>query len=196
MTDTRQLAHGNWLETAARTKAATATCIEPAKARIYGINRDPQTTPHAPQGHGKEGVDSSSPSEGSVGSPVFRGFWRGNDANPGRLRRRMETIWKPPRKRWRPWNRLRCAGPIGSRDTRFGALSTEIPRASTALGGETEHASVRLLAGPLLTIGRRGTLRRSAVASPQSPLRQPPHLQRGMRAGVVRAAGFAFDFDE
>jgi hypothetical protein len=59
------------------------------EACVYGINRDPQISPHAPQGHGKEGVVGSSPTEGSGGSPWWRDF-RGSggfDGDPwGRAR--------------------------------------------------------------------------------------------------------------
>jgi hypothetical protein len=44
-----------------------------------------------------------------------------------------------------------------------GVMSTAPQRA------ETEHASVRLLAGFLLTMDRSGTLRRSAVTPAESP---------------------------
>ena len=56
---------GNFLETAARTKLVTAAWIQTTTVRVCSINRDPQHARHAPQGHGKEGVDGSSPSEGS-----------------------------------------------------------------------------------------------------------------------------------
>ena len=87
-TTNEAVAHGNFLETAARTKPVTRACIRTAKARVCGINRDPQDTRHAPRGHGKEGVDGSSPSEG------FAGF-AGSLSTPrsfGRLRARPFRI--------------------------------------------------------------------------------------------------------
>jgi excisionase family DNA binding protein len=55
---------GNFLETTARAKAATAAFVRLATAQACGINRDRGDARHAPRGHGKEGVVGSSPTEG------------------------------------------------------------------------------------------------------------------------------------
>jgi len=49
------------------------------------------------------------------------------------------------------------------------------PSAAVSLCAETERASVRLLAGFLLTMDRSGTLRRSAVTTAESPIQQHQH---------------------
>src|SRR5262249_25463193 len=59
--------YGNSMETAALTKAPTAACIRITNPRVCSINRDPPDARQPSRGHGKEGVDGSSPSEGFYG---------------------------------------------------------------------------------------------------------------------------------